>query len=224
MRLSEGLLFSLFAGAIPLAATISFNFEAFPDSTLLAGQYSGVMFGNAIVLTAGITLDDFEFPAHSGNNVAADSGGPITITFTSPLRSFSGYFTYSVPLTIQALDASNHPIASAVSAFSNNQALSGVSGSHPDELLHVSASTSIYKIVITGAAHGTSFTVDDITAISKCDTNQDGTITVADVQVLIGEVLGQTPAIDDLDADGAVDVTDLQIAINAVLGSGCAAK
>ena len=56
---------------------------------------------------------------------ASDDGEPKTISFASPLRSFSGDFTYGVPLTIEALNASDKPIASAVTAFPNNEALSG---------------------------------------------------------------------------------------------------
>jgi hypothetical protein len=208
----------------PVLAQNPFSFEGFVDSTILASQYPGATFGNAIILTAGITLNEFEFPAHSGSNVASDNGGPMTIVFASPLRSFSGYFTYSVPLTMQALDSSNNLLASATSAFSSNEALSGVSGSHPSELLQANASAGIYKIVIAGASQGTSFTVDDATAISACDLNQDGMINVADTQAILNEALGVAAATSDLNGDGVVNVVDVQIVINAAIGLGCAAK
>jgi hypothetical protein len=225
--LSRGILLGLLAGAgVPriLAQNAPFTFEGFLDSTILTNQYTGATFANAIILTAGISLNEFEFPPHSGSNVSSDNGGPIAISFASPLRSFSGYFTYSVPLTLQALDSSNHLLFSAASAFSNNEALSGVSGSHPNELLLVNSSTGIYKIVIAGSSQGTSLTIDDVTVITECDLNQDGYTNVTDVQTIVNESLGVTAANNDLNGGGAVNVVDVQIVIDAALGLGCTAK
>jgi hypothetical protein len=59
---------------------------------------------------------------------------------------------------------------------------------------------------------------------SACDLKQTGTITVADVQLIINEALGVSPAVNDLNGDGVVNVIDVQIEINAALGLGCAAK
>jgi hypothetical protein len=150
----------------------------------------------------------------------------MTISFSSPVQSVSGYFTYSVPVTIQAFDASNKLVASATSRFSNNEALSGVAGSGAGETLAVNASVNIASVVITGATGGTSFTMDDITLspFSQCDVSQDGVSNVADVQRIINEALGVTQATDDLNLDGAVNVADVQIVINAALGLGCAAR
>jgi hypothetical protein len=194
------------------------------DSTIVTNQYAGATFVNAIILTAGITLNEFEFPPHAGSNVASDNGGPTTISFASPLRSFGGYFTYGVPLSIQALGSSNSVIASTSSAYSNNEALSGVSGSHPNELLQVGSATGIHSIVITGRAQGASFTMDDVTLITRCDINQDGLTNVIDAQAMVNEALGKTQTADDQNLDGVVNVVDVQIVIDAALSLGCAAK
>ena len=71
--------------------------------------------------------------------------------------------------------------------------------------------------------------VQDLTIIagasfSKCDLKEDGSINVADVQLIINEALGVAPAVDDMNGDGVVNVADVQIVINAALGLGCAAK
>jgi len=58
---------------------------------------------------------------------------------------------------------------------------------------------------------------------SKCDVNQDGSTSVADVQLVINEALGVSPATQDLNGDGLVNVVDVQIVINAALGLGCSA-
>jgi hypothetical protein len=221
----------LWSGVLPvlLAASLStafaqnapLTFEGYADSTILTNQYTGAIFTNAIVLTAGITLNELEFRPHSGSNVASDNGGPIGIAFSSGVNSFSGYFTYGVALTVQAFDSSNRLLTSATSAFSNNEELSGVSGSHPNELLQVSSATGIYKIVITGSAQGASFVMDDVTAITPCDVNQDGYTNVTDVQAIINQSLGTATANAALNGSGVVNVVGVQIVINAALGSGC---
>ena len=221
----------LWGGILPvlLAASLSaafaqnapFTFEGYADSTILTNQYTGAIFSNAIVLTKGITLNELEFPPHGGNNVASDNGGPMSIAFSSGVNSFSGYFTYGVALTLQAFDSSNHLLTSATSAFSNNEELSGASGSHANELLQVSSATSIYKIVITGSAQGASFVMDDVTAITPCDINQDGYTNVIDVQAIVNQSLGTAAANAALNGSGVVTVVDVRIVINAALGSGC---
>src|ERR1700761_8685069 len=85
----------------PLAGanTITLDFEAFSDGTSLTNQYAGFLFVNASVWTSGLSLNDLEVPPHSGTNVAVDAGGPITVTFSTPVLTFSGFFTYSSALT-----------------------------------------------------------------------------------------------------------------------------
>ena len=218
-------------GVLPilLAASLStafaqnspLTFEGYADSTILTNQYTGAIFSNAIVLTKGITLNEFEFPPHGGSNVASDNGGPMSLSFSSGVNSFSAYFTYGVPLTVQAFDSSNHLLTSATSAFSNNEAVSGVSGSRANELLQVTSTTSIFTVVITGSSQGASFVMDDVTAITPCDINQDGYTNVLDVQAIINQSLGTATANAALNGSGVVNVVDVQIVINAVLGSGC---
>src|ERR1017187_4797160 len=94
--------------ASPGAGPGTLDFEGFPDGTVLTAQYSGLTFGNTVVLTAGISLNEFEFPTTSGVNVISDNGGPLTLSFPSPVKSFTGHFTYSVPVTVQAFDSSNN--------------------------------------------------------------------------------------------------------------------
>ena len=207
------------------ASTVTITFEDLPSGTALGSQYSGVAFGNAVILSSGIALNEFEFPPHSGSNTASDVGGPMTITFTSPLQIFGGRFTYSVPVTIQAYDSSGNLLASATSRFSNNEALSGVAGSQPNELLTLSSPAGIAKLVLTGSGGGTSFTLDDMTVstVSRCDLNQDGVTNVTDVQRIVNEV-GATPATDDLNGDSRIDSLDIQLVVTSALGSVCAAK
>ena len=121
----------------------------------------GVTFQNATILTAGITLNEFEFPPHSGANVVFDDDGGMTLLFTTPIMSVGGFFTYGAPLTLQAFLLGS-PVAAVNSAFANNMALSGDLGSTPNEFLAVSFLAGIDELRITGLAGGGSFVLDDL--------------------------------------------------------------
>jgi hypothetical protein len=62
-----------------------------------------------------------------------------------------------------------------------------------------------------------------VTQYYLCDIDQDGSTNVVDVQRIINEALGVTPASHDLNGDGVVTVADVQLVINAALGVGCMA-
>jgi hypothetical protein len=166
------LLFALPTSHASYAAIL--DFEGFPDSTVLTTQYPGASFENTIILTAGISLNEFEFPPHSGNNVASDDGGPMSITFSSPILSFGGYFTYAEPLMVAAFDAENSLISSADSKFANNEALSGDPGSSPDEFIQVASAAGISRVTITGDPSGASFALDDATIAASTPTPEPG--------------------------------------------------
>lgn len=174
------LLIVVFAAPAWLQADISttIDFETFPDSTpildstSITNQFTGLTFTSTTVISAGISLNEFELPPHSGTNVAFDDGGPISIIFATPITSFSGYFTYYVPLTIDAFNATNTQVATAPSAYSINVGCdpgpicSGDPGSSPNELLNVSSAGGISEVTITGDPAGDSFAMDDISYIT----------------------------------------------------------
>lgn len=136
-------------------------FEGLPDSTVLTNQYLGATFSNAVIETAGVSLDEFEFPPHSGLNVAFDSTGPMSILFDSPVTSISGYFTYAESITLAGFSDSGVEVATVSSAFLSNMGLSGVAGSSPNEFLSLSYAPGISSISITGDPNGGSFALDD---------------------------------------------------------------
>jgi hypothetical protein len=154
----------LFCSAGRLSADVfTIGFEGFNDNTILTTQYPGLMFTNTIVYGSGITLNEFEFPPHSGLNIASDNGGPITIDFANPITSFSGYFTYEAALTLAGFDSSNIEVATAASAYLTNDPLNdGSTPGRPNELIQLSAG-GISSVTITGLPGGQSFTMDDLT-------------------------------------------------------------
>jgi hypothetical protein len=141
------------------------DFEQFTDSQALTTQIPGLTFSNTSILTAGISLNELEFPPHSGTNVAFDSGGPIGIKFSSPVTSFSGYFTFTEPLSIVAYNAANSPVAQVTSPFSSNLAISGDPGSTPNEFLSVTSAGGFNSVLLTGDPAGGSFVMDDISYV-----------------------------------------------------------
>lgn len=143
-------------------AQSTIDFEGLPDSTTLATQIPGLTFSNAVVLTSGITLNEFETPPRSGSNVAGDDGAPMQIVFDSPVALASAFFTYSVPLTLTAFDGAGNVVATVQSLFSSNLALSGVAGSSPNERIDVGVATGFSRLVIAGDAGGASFVFDDL--------------------------------------------------------------
>ena len=156
----------LFSG-LASATVMVVDFESFADSDILTNQVVGLTFQNSTVLSAGVSLNDFEFPPQSGLNVVVDDGGIITIDFASPVSAVSGYFTYVSQLTMDAYDAGFNLIATDISNFLSNTALSGDVGSSPNELLGISSAAGIARIVITGDLAGFSFVMDDLSITTR---------------------------------------------------------
>jgi Bacterial Ig-like domain (group 3)/FG-GAP-like repeat len=57
--------------------------------------------------------------------------------------------------------------------------------------------------------------------VGSCDVTGDGAIGIADLQQIMNEVLGGTPAVHDLNQDGVVNVVDMQIVLSGAIGLGC---
>ena len=138
------------------------TFETLSDSEVLTNQFAGLLFSNAVGLTAGLSLNEAEAPPKSGFTVVGDEGAPLSILFTKPVDLVSAYFTYQSALTLRAFDSSNALLGTVSSAFSNNLFFSGDPGSNPNEFLQLALS-GISAITITGEPTGFSFVMDDLT-------------------------------------------------------------
>lgn len=150
-----GLLWAALAVQGVHASTL-YDFEGFSDNTSLSNQLSGVTFSDATVFTAGISLNDIDYPPHSGDNVvvagtSGTGGGTMSLSFLTPLSSLAAFFTFSDSLSIQAFDSGNNLLGSVASAASD------VLGSW--EMISVNFS-GIASVLITGDSV---FTMDDLT-------------------------------------------------------------
>ncbi len=112
----------------PAAATV-IDFETLSDLDSVTIQFPGLTFSNTTVATAGITLNEFEFPPRSGVNVVFDDGDAITIVFGSIQTSVGGFFNYVTGLTFTAFDAVNSVFGTDTSDFVSDLAPSGDPGS-----------------------------------------------------------------------------------------------
>lgn len=158
-----------FAALGARAAPVVYDFESLADGASVTSEVPGLDFTNTIALTAGTTLNEIDFPPHSGSKVVSDDGGAITITFSALASSVGAYFTYVAPLTIAVYDAADVLIGSATSAFSDN--LAG-----PNEFVSYSdAAGRIARVVITGDLLGGSFTMDDLTVDRLSTVPEPGT-------------------------------------------------
>lgn len=100
------------------------DFESFEDSFVLTDQVAGLTVSGGTVLTAGVSLNEIDFPPKSGLNALAALSGRLTVAFAEPIKEFSAYFTFGEPLLFSLFDSSGDssgsfesPIASNLGAF-----------------------------------------------------------------------------------------------------------
>ena len=101
--------FIMILSSVTASATL-LDFESLADLDPVTTQYSpqGIEFDNAIALTSGFSLNEFDFPPHSGTVAIGDNGiSPLQIRFLQPSKDISGWFTYGAQLTISAYDSLN---------------------------------------------------------------------------------------------------------------------
>lgn len=113
---------ALLAIAVPASALTTLNFEGLPTTYNYGGgqyignYYPGVTLGpDAIILTAGIDLNSYGYPPHSGNSVFRPyASGYVDFTFDCTVSYFEGWFSYGggSQLYMEGYDAADNLIAS----------------------------------------------------------------------------------------------------------------
>lgn len=106
-RILATFFFIMILSSVTASATL-LDFESLTDLDPVTNQYSlqGIEFDNAIALTSGFSLNEFDFPPHSGTVAIGDDGiTPLQIRFLQPSKDISGWFTYGAQLTISAYDS-----------------------------------------------------------------------------------------------------------------------
>ena len=155
------------APAAANAATIFIDFENVLYSEGSTPGEQGVTFTNAVVYTSGAiggSLNESDFPPHSDFNVAFDDPtGPMVLEFSTPIVSFSAFFTYNAQLTLTALDGGSTVDTETSSTSANFTSAPGT----PNEQLTLSFAGGFNRVEILGSVSGFSFAIDDITAETR---------------------------------------------------------
>lgn len=148
----------LSGGPVAQSAPVLVDFEGLEDQTSLTNQITGLTFGNARVLRAGVSLNEIDFPPASGWNVVVNDG-VLTIDFASLVYSVSARFTYNAPVTVTAFNSGPSPVASAVSLSNSN-----VGSVLANELISVSAASGISRVMFATPLQntGATFAFDDL--------------------------------------------------------------
>jgi hypothetical protein len=147
------------------AHAVLIDFEGLADGAAVSNQFAGLTFANTIILKSGAdggSLNEIDFPPHSGVNVINENGGPITIDFASPVTDVSAFFTYAVPVTLTAFDAGLNPVATDTSDFNANFVTGGDAGSSPNEQLSVAFAGGILRVTMSTQAGSSQYTADDL--------------------------------------------------------------
>lgn len=163
---------ALLLGSATHSQAVLIDFESVADNTGLGvtvtNQFSvqGVTFASAVALTAQLSLNEIDFPPHSGSTVVSNTNsGIMRLDFAAPLLDIGGFFTYSLgtsnKLLLQAYDIDGNLLGTRSSTFSDNTAdIFGEPGSSPNEFLQLAHIGAIHRLDING--QGGDFTLDDL--------------------------------------------------------------
>ena len=184
------------------AASTTIDFEGVADSTAANSLYSGLglTFSGGLVVISGAfggSLNEAEFPPQSGAGVFLNDADTTTISFLNPITSFSAFFTYGGPVTLNFYNASNALLTSVLSTFNTNVALSGDPGSLPNEELAVAslASATRLDLLIPNA----DFTMDDLTVNSANVVDPEpATLSLAAIGILLLVLCRQRRVLESL--------------------------
>lgn len=160
------------AGATP----ITIDFESLNDgdnpTTILNATFSaGTILRAFDAPTDPGSLNSVDFPPNSSYNVLSNLTSldpqtsaytPITITFTNPVYSVLGFFTFYDGVTFKAFDSGNNELATAPGTGDNT---STGATPNPNVQLSLSSATPISYVTIDAAANTAlnAIIVDDLT-------------------------------------------------------------
>lgn len=141
------------------------DFEGFADSIQLTSEIPGLTFNDATVLTAVISLNEFDFPPHSGIKVIATFGGLLTVSFDSPVNLVSGFISYNDTATgvnLSLYDINNMLLADAFFESPVSQ-----EGMIKNQFISLgSANVSSMVLSLNSAISDMPFTFDDFSYLS----------------------------------------------------------
>ncbi len=177
--------------------------------------------GQALTIPFVLSLAGTTAPASFQMDVGFD---PAKLTFVSasaaPLLTGAGNGLTSSTVSsgdvrLTTTGPNQNALASGIVAWATfTMAASFGTAATPVTLVNCMSADPLGNPLSTGCIAGT-------VGLFSCDVNRDGSVGVADVQTMINEALGASPAMNDLNQDGIVNVADIQKVIDAAMGRGC---
>jgi hypothetical protein len=138
------------------------DFEDLTDLTSITNQYASqhATFSNAMILTSGSSLNEIDFPPHSGSNVAYNNFGVMRIDFGSTAYDWSAFFTYNAGVSVKVWDEFDNLLGTTTSAYSENYTTSA--NPFANEQLSFSSASGFRAITIEGFAGSGDIVMDDM--------------------------------------------------------------
>jgi hypothetical protein len=139
---------------------------------------------------------------------------PTKLTFVSASAAASLTATAISTGVVRLTATSTSGMASGVVAYATFTMASPFAVPGTPLTLVNCMSASFGTPLSTGCSGGT-------VAAAVCTVSGDTAASVTDVQTMINEALGVSPAVNDLNLDGVIGAADVQTVIGAAMGRGC---
>lgn len=150
-----------FSASVFAASQIVLNFESFGDGDIVGSSIADLSFSGDVIATAGLLLEEADFPPRSDVSVLVNVDSVIAVDFASPVFSVGAYVTHARPLVLAAYDQGSRLLGSVSTLFSTNTVLDGPTESQVNERLQVTSAVGIDRATFTCASQGALFALDD---------------------------------------------------------------
>jgi uncharacterized repeat protein (TIGR03803 family) len=158
-----------------------------------------------------------------GTTFQGGQGGPGTVfSFSMGLGPFVKTLpSYGESGSAVVILGTNLSSASSVNFNGVGSAFSVLSPSEIVALVPSGASTGVVEVTTPNGTLFSNLPFNVEAPTGGCTVNASSNYTVANVQLMIDEALGLSPAANDLNGDGVINIVDVQISISTALGTAC---
>ena len=230
--------FAVLLGAVPVASA-DITYQVTVNTSSISGTTGSLAFqfnpGPLVTQSASLRILNFRSDGTLAGACPCSTGDgsgqlPATLTFDNG-TAFNDYFdsfkfgttiSFDVSLYGPALSTPDG-VSTSGSSFVFSM-FSDLAGTVP---VLTSDTTHGFALRVDANLGGTTTVTDSspgAAVTNPCDIKQNGSINVADVQLIVNQALGVAAAVNDLNGDGLVNVVDVQIEIGAALSLGCASQ
>lgn len=138
------------------------DFDNLEDFAVATSGISGVDIEGLVALSAGLSLNEFQFPPRSGSIAATNESSEVIFVFGPRIFSFSAYFSYVEPFQLFAYGVNGENLGIFPSAKNSHFADGDSLVNFIHEEIKIFAEEPISKIIISSDSTY-SYVVDDVT-------------------------------------------------------------